>query len=146
MSGTLGFDVDLARTSPEDRKAMANAVTLYKEDLRSLMAGGDLYRLESPYDGPRAALNYVSPDTSRAVLFVYQLKAAEPKVVKPQGLDPQRHYKVREVNLLKRKPVPQLHGDGQLMDGATLMRDGVMPPCKREFESAVVELVEDAGK
>ncbi len=145
MSGTLGFDVDLARTSLEDRKAMANAVTLYKEDLRSIVAGGDLYRLESPYDGPRASLNYVSADKGRAVLFVYQLKGAEPQAVKPKGLDPQRRYKVREVNLPEGAS-SQLPGDGQVMDGAMLMGDGVMPSCKREFESAVVELVEDAGK
>ena len=51
MSGDLGFDVDLAKTTPEDRQAMANAIKLYKEELREVVGQGDLYRLESPYDG-----------------------------------------------------------------------------------------------
>ena len=73
LSGALGVDLDLRKLSPEERKTLAAGVALYREkDLRELVSQGDLYRLESPYDGPRAALSYVSPDCSRAVLFVYQ--------------------------------------------------------------------------
>ena len=109
------------------------------------MAQGDLYRLESPYDGPRSALDYVSANKARAVLFVYQLKAADAKAVKLEGLDPQRRYLVREVNLPEGTS-SQLSGDGQVMDGTALMREGIVPPCKREFDSAVVEFIEQTAK
>lgn len=133
MSEDMGFDVDLAKTSPMDREAMARAIKLYKEELREVVGQGDLYRLESPYDGPRACLDYVSPDRAKAVLFVYQLKADEAKAVKLRGLDPQRSYAVREVNLPQEAP-------SQILDGGTLMRDGLTPTCKNQFDSAVFEL------
>jgi hypothetical protein len=41
---------------------------------------------------PRAALDYVSADRGRAVLFVYQLKDAAVKPVKPRGLDPRNQW------------------------------------------------------
>jgi len=101
---------------------------------------GDLYRLESPYKGPRAAMDFVSADKSHAVLFVYQLKEAESRAVKPRGLDPQKGYKVHEVNL---PPAAgsELKTEGQVLEGAALMRDGVVPPVRSEFSSAVIELI-----
>ncbi len=135
MSEDLGFDVDLAKTTPQDRQAMASAIKLYKEDLREIVGQGDLYRLESPYDGPRSCLDYVSPDRTRAVLFVYQLKAGEATPVKLRGLDPQKTYIIREVNLPDGGTA-----NSQSLDGATLMRDGLTPPCKKEFDSAIFVL------
>jgi len=145
MSGDLGFDVDLAKTSPPDRQAMSNAIALYKNDLREVVGQGDLYRLESPYDGPRSCLNYVSADLGKAVLFVFQLKAGDGSAVKPQGLDPQERYAVHEVNLPEGAG-SQMAASGETIDGATLMRDGLIVPCKNPFESAVVELVAEPAK
>ncbi len=145
MSEDLGFDVDLAKTTPSDRQAMANAIKLYKNELREVVGQGDLYRLESPYNGPRACLNYVSPDRAKAVLFVYQLKAGEATAVKPRGLDPQRHYAVREVNLPEGAQ-SQMAASGQTLDGAALLRDGLVPSCKKQFDSAIIELADETGK
>ena len=83
---------------------------------------------------------FVSLEQDRAVLFVYQLKAGDRQAVKLRGLDPQRSYHVREVNLPAGAKA-QLAADGQSLDGATLMRDGLVPPCSKEFDSAVIELV-----
>ncbi len=118
---------------------MAGAIQLYKTELREIVGQGDLYRLESPYTGPRSCLDYVSPDRAKAVLFVYQLKAGEAAAVKPRGLDAQRQYKVREVNL-PAGASSLMPANGQTLDGATLMRDGLVPSCKNRFDSAVVEL------
>jgi alpha-galactosidase len=106
---------------------------------------GDLYRLESPYDGTRAALDYVSADRARAALFVYQLKADGDEPVKVGGLDPQRRYRVREVNLAD-CAAPKPAQDCQLIDGAALMDKGLVPPCHKEFDSAVIELVAESEK
>jgi alpha-galactosidase len=139
MSGALGVDMDLRKLSPEALRQLAAGIALYKKEIRDVVEQGDLYRLESPYEKPRAALNYVSADHSRAVLFVYQLQDATSETVKLRGLDPRMHYHVSEVNL-PAGAKSQLAGDGQIVDGATLMRDGLVPPCRKEFESAVAEL------
>jgi hypothetical protein len=92
--------------------------------------------------GPRAALDYVSTDLTRAALFVYQLKTSRSQPVKNRGLDRLRRYHVREVNLAD-CGVSKLAQDGQRIDGATLASKGLTPPCKKEFDSAVIELVAD---
>jgi alpha-galactosidase len=131
--------MDLSNVSADDRKLLAAATKLYKERLREVVAQGDLYRLESPYDGPRAALEYVLPDRSRAVLFVYQLKDNDTKPVRPRGLDKNKRYLIREVNLAAGTP-SQLASHETTVDGDMLMRDGLVPPCRKEFDSAVIEL------
>jgi alpha-galactosidase len=139
MSGALGVDMDLRKLSPDQRNALAAGIALYKQKIRDLVEQGDLYRLESPYEKPRAALDYVSADRSRAVLFVYQLEDATAEPAKPRGLDPQTRYHISELNL-PAGAKSQLAGDGQTVDGATLLREGLVPPCQKRFQSAVIEL------
>ena len=103
------------------------------------MAGGELYRLESPYDHPRAALSYVAPDRSSAVVFVYQLREAAQGPIRPRGLDPARRYRVRELGL-PGGTRSRLELDGRLVDGATLMERGFASPLRRPVESAVIYL------
>jgi alpha-galactosidase len=136
MSGSLGMDMDLAKLSPDERQSIASAVAAYKT-IRDLIAGGDLYRLESPYDGPRSALMYVAPDRSRAVMFVYQLSDASPSPVMPDGLDAHRQYRMKELDVSS----PRLLDDGKTRDGASLMKDGIITPCQKALDSAVIELV-----
>ena len=99
---------------------------------------GELYRLENPYDGPRGILNFVAPDRSRAVLFVFQLKDGQPLPARPQGLAPGNRYLVRELN-----PAPgraSLAQEGKTFTGEELMRDGILPSCSKAIEACVVEL------
>lgn len=138
FSGALGFDLDIAKLSPDEKAEALAAVALYKNDLRPIVQQGDLYRLVSPYDGQRSALDFVSEDRSHAVLFEYQIASGPADTVKPQGLDPQRHYRIREVNLAV-GTASRLPGQDTVVDGATLMRDGVTPACTKEFDSAVIE-------
>jgi len=140
MSGALGVDMDVRTLSSDEIKQLASAIALYKHEIRDVVEQGDLYRLESPYDHPRAALDYVSPDRSRVVLFVYQIQNGGAEPVKPRGLDPHTHYLVREVNLPEGVK-SQLADDGQMIDGARLMRGGLVPPCRKKFDSAVIELI-----
>jgi alpha-galactosidase len=139
MSGALGVDMDVRKLSANDRKALADSIAVYKARVRDVVEQGDLYRLESPYDGTRAALDYVSEDRTRAILFVYQLKSATATTVKPLGLDPNREYRVREINLPP-ETKSQIAIDGKTLSGAVLMRDGIVPPCNKEFDSSVIEL------
>jgi alpha-galactosidase len=139
MSGALGVDMDLRKLSSDQRTALASGIAVYKQKIRDVVEQGGLYRVESPYEKPRAALDFVSTDLSRAVLFVYQLEDAKAEPVKPRGLDPQRRYHIAELNL-PAGAKSQLAEDGQTVDGATLMRDGLAPPCEKRFQSAVIEL------
>ncbi len=140
LTGAFGIDRDVARWTPAERADVAAAVKLYHERLRDLVAQGDLYRLESPYEGRRAALSYVAVDRAYAVVFVYQLGEAAFGPVRPRGLDPAKRYRVAEINL----PAgvrSRLSINGQTIDGATLMADGFIAPLRRALESCVVEFV-----
>jgi alpha-galactosidase len=99
---------------------------------------GDLYRLEAPQEHVRGALNFVSPDRTRAVVFAFQLKDGPNAPVHPQGLDPERPYTVRELNPAPGRPaLPQ---EGKTFTGAELMCNGITPSCSRALEACVIEL------
>lgn len=143
MSGALGLDLDVRKLAPAERETIAAAVALYKQQVREVVEQGDLYRLESPYERPRAALDYVSPDRAKAVIFVYQLKDGSPEPIKLSGLDPQLPYRVQTLNQCNTNP-PPLACEGQTLAGAALMRDGLVPPCSRAFDSAVIALAAES--
>jgi alpha-galactosidase len=137
MSGRFGMDLDLPKLSAEDKAICAGAINAYKK-IRDVTSLGDLYRLEDPHQGIRGALNFVSPDTSRAVVFVFQLKDGERTVVRPQGLDPQKRYTINELN-----PAPghtAMEQEGQTFTGEELMRNGISPSCSKALEACVIEL------
>ena len=140
MSGALGVDMDLRKLSPEEIQQLAASIMLYKNEIRDVVEQGDLYRLESPYNNPRTALDYVSSDRSHAVLFVYQLEDASLAALQMRGLDPGKQYLVREVNLPAGQK-SQLIYDGQTVKGAALVHNGFFPPCHKEYDSAVIEFV-----
>jgi alpha-galactosidase len=139
LSGAFGVDRDVARWTPAERQQVAAAVRLYQERLRDLVGQGDLYRLQSPYEQPQAALSYVSADRGHAVVFAYKLRESVIPAVRPQGLDPAKRYRVREINLPEGvKSRLGLHD--QVVDGATLMAAGFSAPLRRALDSAVIEL------
>jgi alpha-galactosidase len=140
MSGALGLDLDVRKLPKAEKDAVTAAVAIYKKQVRDVVEQGDLYRLESPYEHPRAALDFVSPDHRKAVLFVYQLKDSNGEAVKLGGLDPDSSYRVQALNQSD-ATAPRLACEGQSLTGAALMRDGLVPPCSKAFESAVISLV-----
>lgn len=144
LTGAFGVDRDVAKMTAEEKRTVAATIRLYHDDLRALLADGDLYRLESPYEGKRAALSYVATDRAHAVVFVYQLGEAAMGPVKPRGLDPAKRYRVREINLPEGTKA-RLSANNQVIDGATLMADGFGSPLRRAIESAVIELIAEPG-
>lgn len=137
MSARFGMDLDLTKLSPQDKAICAGAITAYKR-IRDVTHLGDLYRLENPHGAPRGTLNFVAPDKTRAVAFVFQLQDGTPDPVRPQGLDPARSYTIHELNPAPgRAPLPQ---EGKTMTGRELMRDGVIPSCHNALEACAIEL------
>ena len=137
MSARFGMDLDLTKLSAQDKAICAGAITAYKK-IREITLTGDLYRLEDPRQGIRGALNFVSPDHSRAAVFVFQLKDGGKGAVRPQGLDPAKRYAIRQMNPAPgRAPMTQ---EGQSFTGEELMRDGIVPACSKGLEACVIEL------
>ena len=137
MSARFGMDLDLAKLSAEDKAVCVGAINGYKK-IREITQLGDLYRLEDPHQGIRGALNFVSPDLSRAVVFVFQMQDGQNSTVHPRGLDPAKHYSVHEIN-----PAPgrtALLQEGKTFTGEELMRDGILPSCTHAMEASVIEL------
>ncbi|AWI10252.1 alpha-galactosidase [Ereboglobus luteus] len=137
LSGAFGIDRDISRWTPAERAQVAAASKLYREHIRPITADGDLYRLASPYDQPRAVLEYVSQDRAAALVFIYNLGEVAYPAIKPLGLDPAKTYRVREINLA---PGATSRLKPYAADGATLMRDGFAAPLRRSLESAIIEI------
>jgi alpha-galactosidase len=137
MSARFGMDLDLAKLSADDKAVCAGAINAYKR-IRDITHLGELYRLERPHNAVRGALNFVSPDRSRAVVFVFQLKDGQPLPVRSQGLDAAKRYLIRELNPAPgRVALPQ---EGKSFTGEELMRDGIVPSCAKTLEACVIEL------
>jgi len=145
LSGAFGIDRDVSKMSAEERKTVIAGARVYKERLRPLVLGGDLYRLQSPYDRPQAALSYVAPDRTRAVVFIYRLGEEAFPAIRPRGLDGAKKYRVKEINLPEGAR-SRLSINDQVLDGATLMETGFSAPLRRAVESAVIELTEEEAQ
>lgn len=137
LSGAFGIDLALDKATPEERAQLAEGVRLYKESLRPLVMRGELYRLVSPYEHPLAALSYVAKDKSEAVVYLYQTEDGQVPVVRPEGLDADRTYRIRELNLPK-GAVSRFALEART--GKEWMEKGIANPLEKQFESAVLEL------
>jgi alpha-galactosidase len=137
MSARFGMDLDLNKLSAEDKAICAGAIAAYKE-IRDVTAFGDLYRVENPHENYRGAIDFVSPDKARAVVFAFQLKDGVQSPVHPQGLDASKNYTIHELNPAPgRAAIPQ---EGKTFTGAELMRNGITPSCSKAIEASVIEL------
>jgi len=137
MSARFGMDLDLNKLSAQDKAVCAGAISAYKQ-IREVTQLGDLYRLENPHKTFRGALDFVSPDQARAVVFAFQLQDGPPAPVHPQGLDPAKTYTVHELNPAPgRAPISQ---EGRTFTGEELMRNGIVPSCAHAVEACVIEL------
>lgn len=101
MMGKLGYDIKVNELTPQELQFTNEAIKTYKS-LSDVIWYGDLYRLVSPYEGNRAVLLYVNENKTKAVLFNYLLNTRYREAfdrVRLQGLDPQKKYRVKEINL-----------------------------------------------
>src|SRR5262249_49553562 len=128
MSARLGMDLDLAKLSPQDKAICAGAISAYNR-IREVTQLGDLYRLERPHDAPRGALNFVSPDRSHAVVFVFQLRDGEVLPVPPKAWAREKKYTILKLNPLRGRS--RLSLEGRSATGEALMRKGIIPSCSK---------------
>jgi alpha-galactosidase len=119
--------------------------------IKDIIYTGDLYRLISPYEENRAVMMYVSDAKNRAVLFGYTLNSRYGEtlnLVKLQGLDPAKTYKVQEINVSNEgRRGPGMGGPGMSLSGRTytgdfLMKVGINVGSNTPLTSVVYEITE----
>lgn len=146
----LGFDLGLKELSPAELAYCQGAVANWKR-LQTVILDGMQYRLVSPYETHHMAVNYVSADQQKAVVFAYDLEPRYQEPLRPvrlQGLNPQARYQVKEINLM---PNTQANGEltegasslscnGQVYTGDYLMKVGLNVLTARHCTSHVLEL------
>ncbi len=134
MLGVLGVGNNLNKFSQADMDIAKQKIAKYKE-VRQEVQNGTTYRLKSPYTSNRMAVEYVSPDQSRAVLFCYNLadymtgttndtRQSSGTVLK--GLNPEFTY--------------QIKGSTETYTGSFLMSIGINWTLKGSFKSKIIEL------
>lgn len=151
MSGRLGMEIQPKNMTDEEKALCKQAIADYKS-VRHVVQFGDLYRLHSPYAGDNlASLMYVSENKSEAVFYWYKLETFQnehfPRV-KMQGLDPNKNYRVHELNRIDNEPMAC---EGKVYSGAYLMANGLEMPYrhdvdhhkKNNFSSRVISLKEE---
>jgi alpha-galactosidase len=105
---------------------------------------GDQFRLVSPYSGNHAAVMYVTPGQDKAVLFAYDIYAQKyverSYPIRLQGLDPQRSYRVVEINKMDSVPARPFVEDGKTFSGEYLMKIGLQAFSDFRESSRVIEI------
>ena len=138
-AGRLGLELQPKNFSVRERALAERCIASYY-NYRDLVFTGDLYRLASPYDGDYYALMYVSPDKTRAVVYTYCLKyqnrSGSRHSFRLDGLDPERKYKVTELNVDR----SCWWGDGQTFTGGFLQSGAFNPDLPQKYSSAVFYL------
>ena len=128
MSGRLGMEIQPKNMTADEIDMCRKAIAEYKE-IRPVVQQGDIYRLLSPYDGKGAAsLLYATPDKNKAVFYWWKTETfcnQQLPRIPMAGLDPDKKYKVRELN---RIDVVPLRFEGQTFSGKFLMSNGLEMP------------------
>jgi alpha-galactosidase len=141
MSGKMGYDIQVNKMTPEELKFSQDAIENYKR-LNNVIWQGDLFRLISPYDENRSVLMYVNQEKSKAVLFSYTLNLRYGDTFKNvllQGLDPLKHYRVREINVATKPVFKETDKD---YSGDYLMKIGLSVSSTQSLSSVVLEITE----
>lgn len=141
MSGRLGMELQPQQLTPQEKKFAQIAIRNYKE-IRPLLMFGDLYRIQSPYsDKGFYSLMYSSKDKKQAVLYAFCIKyqgRTHLPLLKLYGLDPQKKYKIKEINTNK----SCFWGNNQIFSGEYLINEGINPKLQKCFDSAIFLLEE----
>jgi alpha-galactosidase len=148
MSCRFGVELSPLALSGEDREFLCEAVSTYK-GIRHLIVYGELYRLVSPYEQHHAAIMYVLPDRSEALLFVWELRfsvGSAYEQIRLTGLQEDCMYEVQE--LLAEHPEqhmmnPVRSGPAamRLLTGEYLQRCGLAIAFRHEYDSRIFHFV-----
>jgi len=129
MSGRLGMEIQPRNMSEQEKEQCRKAISEYKK-IRPVVQFGDIYRLVSPYDDHGfASMMYCSEKKDQAVFYWWRTANFYDEHfprVRMAGLDPDRNYKVTELDRIDLAP---LKYEGKSFSGKFLMEVGLeIPP------------------
>ncbi len=113
--GAFGYELDASTFDDSDRETVHGQIAEYKR-CEQLVLKGDLYRLDSPYEGNFFGFMLVAKDKCSAKMTVYRRMGRPNSTVKrfvAKGLDEEKKYYVEEL--------------GITLSGSTLMNVGILP-------------------
>jgi len=143
MSAKLGMDLQPKDMNADDKAFSRSAIQVYN-GVKHIVQTGDLYRLLSPYESNRVALQYATPDKRETLVFSYLMKKeiyGNDQVLYLRGLDPKTVYTLKEVNPAPRQTSRLVALEGKQFTGDFLMTYGVRFGMWDEYESVVFQLV-----
>ncbi|MFA6249468.1 MAG: alpha-galactosidase, partial [Mucilaginibacter sp.] len=141
MMGKMGFDIVVGKLNDKDLAFCQQALKNY-DALKDVIWHGDQYRLQSPWDNDAAALMYVNDSKSKAVVFNYLVNnrygSGTKAPIRFKGLDPQKKYTVKEINLYP--GTGSVLPGNQVYTGDFLMAVGINPEISSYHTSVVLQL------
>ena len=143
--GKLGFDIVAHELDEKELQFCQQALKNYNS-YKATVWHGDLFRLINPYENDKASLMYVKADQSHAIVFNYLVDhsvlfhtSREP--VKLDGLDADKQYQVKEINLFP-GTASRVRADSTF-SGDYLMKVGVNIGINKNNPSVVLEINEE---
>lgn len=137
MSGRLGMEMQPSAMTDDEKAMCKRAIEQYKTYVRPVLQDGDIYRLISPYEGKQvASLMYVTPDKNKSVFYWWKTETFRKQqlpAVRMAGLDPDKLYKITELNAVDTKP---LKFEGKTFTGKFLMENGLEIPFEHQLNAA----------
>jgi alpha-galactosidase len=142
--GKLGFDIVTSHLSETDRNFAQQAVRNY-HGFKDIIWHGDQYRLVNPHENDFSAVMYVNNDRTRSIMFNYLVNTrykitATDRPVQLNGLDPQKKYSVKEINIYSTQT--STITSGKVYTGDYLMKVGINPDITLQRTSVVLEIDE----
>lgn len=127
MSAVFGYELDLTKLSPEEKKQVKDQIISYRT-IRPVIQYGHYYRLASPFEENIAAWMFVSPKQDEAIVFLGRILAsAQPAFheVYLMGLDDEALY--------------QEQTSKRIFSGAELMAVGLyFPDFQGDFQTELL--------
>jgi len=131
MSGNLGYELDLTKFSEVEKQQVKLQIIEYKE-IRELIQYGEMYRLQSPFQGNETAWMFVAENKKEAFVSYFKVLAVPNEQIKKltlRGLDPSKDYRVI--------------GEKGFYGGDELMYEGLnIPEIRGDYGSVTWRIIE----
>ncbi|WP_254070997.1 alpha-galactosidase [Pedobacter sp. L105] len=143
MMGKLGFDIMVSKLNADELQFCQQAIQTYK-GFSDVVWHGDQYRLLSPWQNDLASVLYLSEDHSKSIMFNYLVSnrydAGSHLPIPLKGLNPDKRYTVKEVNLYP--GTKSAINETLIFTGDFLMKVGINPVVNAHRASVILEIDE----
>lgn len=142
MMGKLGMDLQPSQMTEKEYDFSRKAIQTYKE-IRKTVLHGDLYRILSPYKNNRTVYMYVNENQTEAIAFNFLVRKEiypQPPTILLQGLDPNKQYRLEEINKDPDDWSRFTKYEGKTFSGEYLMTVGLNFAMYNEYETMLIQL------